>query len=92
MALVALLLPLSMPLAQLGTLLAGGQETTIRFREGVPVYILYVTAWVNEDGTVPFLHDVHGRNQQLEPQRQKQLEHPMAAGRVSAMSAIRSPR
>lgn len=37
-----------------------------------------------QNGTVHFLHDVYGRDQQLEPQRQKQLEHPVPAGRLSA--------
>ena len=60
--------------------LAAGTEATIRFREGVPVYILYFTAWVDEDGTVSFPHDVYGRDGQLEPERLKKLEHPKAAG------------
>ena len=79
------------PSPELDALLATGQETTIRFREGVPVYILYFTAWIDEDGTVHFLHDVYGRDLQLEPQRQQQLEHPAPAGRVSAGPADESP-
>jgi murein L,D-transpeptidase YcbB/YkuD len=76
----------------LDAILAGGTETTIRFREGVPVYILYFTAWVDEDGTVRFLHDVYGRDEKLEPERQRKLEHPAPAGRVAARSAHNAPR
>ncbi|HET9982861.1 MAG TPA: L,D-transpeptidase family protein [Longimicrobiales bacterium] len=76
----------------LDAILAGGAETTIRFREGVPVYILYFTAWVDEDGTVRFLHDVYGRDEELEPERQRKLEHPAPAGRVAAGSADVPPR
>ncbi len=71
------------PPQELDAILATGAETPIKFREGVPIYILYFTAWVDEDGTVHFLHDVYGRDEQLEPERQKQLEHPVPAGRVS---------
>ena len=67
----------------LDAILAAGVETTIRFRAGVPVYILYFTAWVDEDGTVRFLHDVYGRDGNLESERQKKLEHPAPAGRVT---------
>ncbi len=79
------------PPEQLEAILATGVETPIKFREGVPVYILYFTVWVDEDGTVRFLHDVYGRDLQIEPQRQQQLEHPAPAGRVSAVPADGSP-
>jgi murein L,D-transpeptidase YcbB/YkuD len=77
---------------ELDTLLAGGKETTIRFREGVPIYILYFTAWVDEDGTVRFLHDVYGRDEKLEPQRQRLLEHPTPAGRGAARTTEETAR
>jgi murein L,D-transpeptidase YcbB/YkuD len=76
----------------LDAIVASGAETTIRFREGVPVYILYFTAWVDEDDTVHFLHDVYGRDEKLEPERQKKLEHPAAAGRAPARSTDNTPR
>ena len=64
----------------LDALLATGAEKSIRFTEGVPVYILYFTAWVGEDGTVRFPHDVYGRDGELEAERQLKLENPTAAG------------
>lgn len=76
------------PPEELDAILAGGEEKMIRFDEGVPIYILYLTAWVDEDGTVRFLHDVYGRDEQLEQERQRKLEHPAAAGRGSAKSAV----
>jgi L,D-transpeptidase YcbB len=75
------------PPEQLDSILADRKEKTIRFDEGVPVYILYFTAWVDEDGTVRFMHDVYGHDDMLEQERQKKLEHPAAAGRGPAGSA-----
>ena len=80
------------PPEKLDAILAGGEEKTIRFDEGVPVYILYFTAWVDEDGTVRFMHDIYGRDDMLEQERQKKLEHPAAARRGSARSAGDTPR
>jgi murein L,D-transpeptidase YcbB/YkuD len=71
----------STPPEQLDAILAAGKEETIAFNEGVPIYILYFTAWVDEDGTVHFLHDVYGHDAILEQERQGKLEHPTAAGR-----------
>jgi murein L,D-transpeptidase YcbB/YkuD len=34
-------------------------ERTIRLREAVPVYILYLTAWADESGPVQFRNDVY---------------------------------
>ena len=67
----------------LDAIIAAGAETTIRFREGVPVYILYFTSWIDEDGTVRFLHDIYGRDGKLESEREKKLQHPAPAGRVT---------
>ncbi|HEX9105738.1 MAG TPA: hypothetical protein VF832_00885 [Longimicrobiales bacterium] len=89
MAIAALLLPFSMLLS--GCIDADGQTP----REAGVLFSLTdrafshgcITAWVDEDGTVHFLHDVYGRDQQLEPERQRQLEHPVPAGRLSAAGA-----
>jgi hypothetical protein len=50
----------------------------------VPICILYFTAWVDQDGTVRFLHDVYGLDENLEPERARKLQHPAAAGRLPA--------
>lgn len=56
------------PPASLDSLLAEKHEQWIRFEHGVPVYILYFTAWAEPDGTVRFYHDVYGRDRELERQ------------------------
>jgi murein L,D-transpeptidase YcbB/YkuD len=59
-------------------------EQWIPFDQKIPVYILYFTAWVNEDGTLRFYEDVYGRDESLETERQKKLApvdtRPIAAG------------
>jgi L,D-transpeptidase YcbB len=60
-----------------------GEERVIHFNKKIPIYIMYFTTWVDEDGTVNFFHDVYGKDRELEGERQK-LETPAAANpRVS---------
>ena len=40
--------------------LASGASTTISLREPMPVHLYYLTAWVDESGTVQFRRDVYG--------------------------------
>jgi len=37
-----------------------GESTTVSLRERLPVHIYYLTAWVDESGTVQFRRDVYG--------------------------------
>jgi L,D-transpeptidase YcbB len=67
---------------QLDALLASRTERWIKLDRPLPIYILYFTAWVEEDGTVRFHHDVYGRDGQLEQQVEERLED--APGRVAA--------
>lgn len=41
---------------------AQGQERSVNLREPVPVYLLYFTAFVEDDGTVHFRSDIYGRD------------------------------
>lgn len=50
---------------------ATGEERTIRFRRRIPIYILYFTAWVADDGTPRVHHDVYKQNEALKNQTQK---------------------
>lgn len=59
--------------ADIDRLLASGSERWIKLEQKLPVYILYFTAWVQEDGTVRFHHDVYGRDKKLEGQVGKKL-------------------
>jgi murein L,D-transpeptidase YcbB/YkuD len=40
-----------------------GVEQTVRLPEPIPVYILYCTAWVDENGKVSFRNDIYGRDE-----------------------------
>ena len=57
--------------ATLANLVASGSERWIKLERPLPVYLLYFTAWVEEDGTVRFHHDIYGRDEKLAPQTGK---------------------
>jgi L,D-transpeptidase YcbB len=63
---------------QLDAHLSNWNERWIRLDRTLPVYLLYFTAWVEEDGTVRFHHDVYGRDDQLAPQVEEKLEGRVA--------------
>ena len=48
-------------------------EQWVSFDEKVPVYILYFTAWVDEDGTIRFHEDIYDRDRSLEGEQQEKL-------------------
>ena len=54
--------------ASLDGMLATGSEKWIPLKKPVPVYLLYFTAWVKEDGTLRFHHDVYGHDEELDTQ------------------------
>ncbi|NJN45947.1 MAG: L,D-transpeptidase family protein [Candidatus Competibacteraceae bacterium] len=43
----------------------GKQQRTVHLAEKIPVYLLYWTAWVDEDGTVNFRDDIYQRDRRL---------------------------
>jgi L,D-transpeptidase YcbB len=47
---------------------AAGSERWIKLDRPLPVYLLYFTAWVNEDGSVRFHRDVYGRSDAMDDQ------------------------
>ena len=56
---------------QIDRLAATGSEQWITFKRKIPVYVLYFTTWVDDDGTVRYHHDVYGIDKQFESQRMK---------------------
>jgi murein L,D-transpeptidase YcbB/YkuD len=43
-----------------------GITQSIQLPEPIPVYLVYFTVWVNEDGTILFRDDIYGRDNALE--------------------------
>jgi murein L,D-transpeptidase YcbB/YkuD len=56
---------------QIDRLRRTGSEQWINVKRKIPVYILYFTTWVDDDGTVRYHHDVYGIDEQFEDQRVK---------------------
>lgn len=52
-------------IAAIDEAIAAGTTRRVDLRETVPVYILYLTAFVNADGTVQFRDDAYGRDERL---------------------------
>ena len=42
--------------------IATGESHVVSLHNPLPVHLLYLTAWVDDDGTVQFRHDVYGRD------------------------------
>ncbi|HUP89910.1 MAG TPA: L,D-transpeptidase family protein, partial [Longimicrobiales bacterium] len=57
--------------AEIDRLQATGDERVVKFRKKIPIYILYFTTWVADDGTVRYHTDVYGHDEALEPQTRK---------------------
>ena len=53
-------------------LIADGNTRTVMLRRSLPVYLRYLTAWVQSDGSVAFRADIYGADQRLE----QLLNHP----------------
>ncbi len=45
--------------------IASGQQRIVNLKHKVPVYVTYLTAWVDKDGTANFRRDVYGRDKVL---------------------------
>lgn len=52
-------------------ILASGSEQWIKLDRPPPVYLLYFTAWAQEDGSVRFHHDVYGRSEAMDTQAEE---------------------
>jgi murein L,D-transpeptidase YcbB/YkuD len=64
----------SRPAADFDRMVASGEEQWVPLDEKLPVYILYFTAWADEDGTVSFYDDVYRRDAQVKRYASESLE------------------
>jgi L,D-transpeptidase YcbB len=55
----------------LDAIFASGKEQWIKLDRPLPVYLLYFTAWAQEDGSVRFHHDVYGRSEVMDSQAEE---------------------
>jgi murein L,D-transpeptidase YcbB/YkuD len=65
--------------------MSAGREQHIALKQRIPVYIVYQTVWVDDDGTVEFRDDVYGHDAQQE----KVLPAPPPAGVQVAEQGVR---
>jgi L,D-transpeptidase YcbB len=69
--------------ASLDAMVAAGSEKWVTLKRPIPIYIVYFTAWVKEDGTLRFHHDVYGHDEDLEMQKQELHGDSAAVPRVA---------
>jgi murein L,D-transpeptidase YcbB/YkuD len=46
--------------------LASSERQVVILKKPVPVYLVYLTAWAEEDGEVHFREDIYGRDRELQ--------------------------
>ncbi|HOH08263.1 MAG TPA: L,D-transpeptidase family protein [bacterium] len=51
--------------ARLRKIIASRSETTLKLPRPILVMLLYMTAWVDDEGRVQFRHDIYGRDQAI---------------------------
>jgi len=49
----------------LDALIASGKPATVKFDRPVPLFVTFVTAWANRDGSIHFRSDPHGRDARI---------------------------
>lgn len=54
------------PRSALQEALKSGQRQIVQLKNPVTVHLLYMTAWVNEQGTLQFRNDIYGRDDDLD--------------------------
>jgi murein L,D-transpeptidase YcbB/YkuD len=72
---------------RLARAVASNQRQVVTLEEPVPVYLVYLTAWVAVDGTLQFREDVYGRDQALSAALAAQTAARRACRRADAPPA-----
>jgi len=63
-------------LDRINSQIESGERRIVKLEQKIPVYVTYITAWVNKDGSVNFRRDVYGRDETL-------AEHLLTGGRFA---------
>ena len=51
--------------SELSAAVAGGERRHVAVRPPLPVHVIYLTAWVDSDGSIAFRDDVYGEDSEL---------------------------
>ncbi len=52
--------------ARIDQTVSSQKRTVVKLTEPIPIHVVYLTAWVNKDGTANFRRDIYGRDKILE--------------------------
>jgi L,D-transpeptidase YcbB len=62
--------------------MVGGGERWVNLKEKLPVYILYFTAWGDEQGSVRFYRDIYKRDARVEQVASEKLDSGAVSGKA----------
>ena len=48
--------------AEIDAIANTGKRTIVKLENKIPVHVIYLTAWVNKDGSIHYRRDVYGRD------------------------------
>ncbi len=51
--------------AEIDSITASGKRKVVKLEAPIPVHVVYLTAWVNKDGSIHYRRDVYGRDEIL---------------------------
>jgi len=51
--------------AKIDSVIRKGKRRVVKLKQQIPVHVVYITSWVNKDGSVNFRKDVYGRDKIL---------------------------
>ncbi len=69
--------------------LGSGERQVVHIPDPIPVHLLYMTAWVDENGDLQFRDDIYGRDGDLDRALQRRSNHP-APPRVISTESLHS--
>jgi murein L,D-transpeptidase YcbB/YkuD len=77
---------------RIATVVKGKATKTVRLSEPMPIYLVYVTAWVDDSGIAQFRDDIYSRDKRMqEALKASRSPRGDAPGAVYNHMAARSP-
>ncbi len=80
-----LLKPVGWDMNKIQSTIAGGKEKYVKLKQVLPVYLVYFTAWADENGNVHFRDDIYGHDKTLE----REYFNQVSAVNITAKASVK---